>query len=491
MKNRMKNRIAAVLMAVLLCSCGKGSGEEFIPQSMDDLNGHTLACILGSIHDVVLTNTNPDINLMRMSATPDLMAAVQSGAAEFCIVDSVMLVGIDLKQRGMDIALSGLFRGNVATAFQKTTEGDRLRMQYNEFLKELTESGQLEDMKNRWFDAASQVMPDIPEPTEGQVIRLGTDPANPPYSFIKDGKPAGFEVELVKRFSAYVGRPVDIQYFEFSGLIAAMASEKVDMICADMFVTEERSRQVTFSDSYYSCGACVLYKTAVGKTHKSIKQVFHDNLIVEDRWKLITSGLLETIYISIFAVLLGTLLGALLCRMRMSRSKVSQGIARTYINLMRGLPMLVLLMILFYVVFTSGTVSPTWVAIIAFALNFAAYVSEMFRTGIEGVDKGQTEAGLALGFTRTGTFINFVLPQAAKKVIPVFKGEVISLIKSTSIVGYIAIQDLTKMSDIIRSRTFDAFFPLIIVSIIYLILAWLIGIGLDSLAKDKTTKKHR
>lgn len=107
----------------------------------------------------------------------------------------------------------------------------------------------------------------------------------------------------------------------------------------------------------------------------------------------------------------------------------------------------------------------------------------MFRTGINSVDPGQTEAGRAMGFSKVKTFLLIVVPQAVKQILPVYKGEAISLIKNTSIVGYIAIQDLTKVSDIIRSRTFDAFFPLIVISIIYLILAWLLGLLLDYLHK--------
>ncbi len=98
----------------------------------------------------------------------------------------------------------------------------------------------------------------------------------------------------------------------------------------------------------------------------------------------------------------------------------------------------------------------------------------MYRTGIEGVDKGQTEAGIAMGFTKVKTFVYIVLPQAAKRILPVYKGEVISLVKMTSIVGYIAVQDLTKASDIIRSRTFDAFFPLIMVAVLYFLVSWLL-----------------
>jgi len=129
-------------------------------------------------------------------------------------------------------------------------------------------------------------------------------------------------------------------------------------------------------------------------------------------------------------------------------------------------------MIVYYVIFASANIHPVIVAVIAFGINFAAYVSEIFRTSIEGIDNGQNEAGIAGGFTKIQTFIYIILPQALRQILPVYKGEFISLIKMTSIVGYIAIQDLTKASDIIRSRTFDAFFPLIMVAVAYLIIVW-------------------
>jgi len=119
------------------------------------------------------------------------------------------------------------------------------------------------------------------------------------------------------------------------------------------------------------------------------------------------------------------------------------------------------------------------VTVIAFGINFAALVSEMFRTSIESIDKGQNEAGIASGFTKSQTFIFITMPQAIRQVLPVYKGEFISLIKMTSVVGYIAVEDLTKVSDIMRSRTFNAFFPLIMAAEIYIILAWGLTLILD------------
>ena len=137
-------------------------------------------------------------------------------------------------------------------------------------------------------------------------------------------------------------------------------------------------------------------------------------------------------------------------------------------------------MLMYYVVMAPVNATGIVAAIVTFALNMAAYVSEMLRTAIEGIDRGQTEAGLALGYTRRQTFFKIVLPQVVKAVMPVYQGEVISLLKGTSIVGYIAVADMTRASDLIRSRTFDAFFPLIVTAIIYFIMAWLIGLLLSS-----------
>jgi polar amino acid transport system substrate-binding protein len=160
--------------------------------------------------------------------------------------------------------------------------------------------------------------------------------------------------------------------------------------------------------------------------------------------------------------------------MRMSRSRWFTVPAKTFIAVIRGTPLLVILMIAYYVVFASVNIGPVWVAIIAFGVNFAAYTAEIYRSGIEGVDRGQTEAGLALGFTKTQTFLHVIAPQALRRILPVYKGEVINQVKITSIVGYIAVQDLTRAADIIRSRTFDAFFPLVMVAVLYFLISWVL-----------------
>ena len=215
---------------------------------------------------------------------------------------------------------------------------------------------------------------------------------------------------------------------------------------------------------------------------------FYNNLIAEDRYRMILDGLQVTLVITVCAVIVGTILGGLVCWMRMSRRAWLQKVAKVYIDIMRGTPVLVVLMLMYYVIMAPLEATGVVVAIVTFGMNTAAYIGEMLRSGIEGVDKGQTEAGLALGYTPRQTFIKIVLPQVVKSVMPVYQGEIISLLKGTSIVGYIAVADMTRASDLIRSRTFDAFLPIIFTAIIYFFMAWLIGQLLKSLVEKRHLK---
>lgn len=221
-----------------------------------------------------------------------------------------------------------------------------------------------------------------------------------------------------------------------------------------------------------------------------IGESFYINIIAEKRWKILLQGLQTTLIISVASVVIGALLGAVICLMGMSKLKILRIPAHIYISILRGTPVLVLLMMIFYVVFASVNIDPVAVAIIGFALNFAAYSAEIFRTGIESIDRGQSEAGIAMGFTRAQTFLHIVFPQALRRVVPVLKGDIINLVKMTSVVGYIAVQDLTKAGDLIRSRTFDAFFPLVMIAVLYFLLAWLV-IKLIDLIEQRTDRRRQ
>ena len=222
-----------------------------------------------------------------------------------------------------------------------------------------------------------------------------------------------------------------------------------------------------------------------------LRESIYSNLLFEDRWLMLADGLANTIRVSLWSILLATLMGCVLCTIRMNSRRWAGTCVKLYVELMRAIPLLVLLLLLFYVVLSEVALSPMWIAIVCFTLYFSAYFCEVFRSGIEGVNRGQWEAGFALGLTPWRTFTKVILPQALAKIIPVYKGQMITLVKSTSIIGYVAVVDLTKAGDLIRSRTFDAFFPLLLVAAVYLLLTLLMGALLDLLEKRVTPKNRR
>ncbi len=210
---------------------------------------------------------------------------------------------------------------------------------------------------------------------------------------------------------------------------------------------------------------------------------FYRTLIEEYRYVLMLTGLKYTLLISMFSILLGTLLGIMICFLRINKNIYFNNIAKFFIGLVQGTPMPVLLLIFYYVIFGNVNVAPLLVAIIAFSIYFSAYIAEVFRGSIESINKNQIEASYSLGFSKVQTIMYILLPQALSYIIPVFKNETVSLIKLTSIAGYISIIDLTKATDIIRNRTYQAFFPLIFIALVYLIICNLVSRLMDMFYK--------
>ena len=223
---------------------------------------------------------------------------------------------------------------------------------------------------------------------------------------------------------------------------------------------------------------------------------FYINYIADDRFvTYILGGLKTTLLITFFAVLLGIALGFLVGTVRSTydktgRLKILNGICRVYLSIIRGTPVVVQLMIMYYFLFATPDASKVVIAILSFGINSGAYVAEIFRSGIMSIDQGQFEAGRSLGFNYRQTIWYIILPQAVKNVLPALCNEFIALLKETSVSGYIALQDLTKAGDIVRSRTFDPFFPLLTVAAIYLVCVIVLTQGVKILERRLRQSEH-
>jgi polar amino acid transport system substrate-binding protein len=472
-----------------------GGGLELRTQA--DLADKRIGVMVGTVYDEYALEKWPKADVQHYQASTDLVLALDAGKVDAILYDAEPLREVLREQTALVRFGPPLFTLPMGVGFRK---GNPLRGEFNRFLTEIRSNGVYDDMTTRWIDHREYAMPEIKVDHPSGTLVVGATGGSMPFSGVQDGRMIGFDIELAQRFAAFLGKELEISDMEFGGLIAAAAAGKVDLIAASIYITDERSREIDFSNPYFDMESWAVIRkvdlageNATAEPERSflerVGDSFHANIIHEKRYLLLWDGLKVTVLISILATLFGTALGGVICFMRMSRSALLSVPAKIYISLLRGIPVLVLLMLIFYVVFASVNISPIIVAVIAFGMNFAAYVAEIYRSGIESVDRGQSEAGVAMGFTRVQAFTFIVMPQTIRRILPVYKGEVISMVKMTSIVGYIAVQDLTKASDIIRSRTFDAFFPLIMVAILYFLISWLLIQSLGYLER-KTDPKY-
>ena len=206
--------------------------------------------------------------------------------------------------------------------------------------------------------------------------------------------------------------------------------------------------------------------------------------ITENRWEWFLSGLGYTLLISLFAVLLGLAIGILMALMRLSKSKILRFISGLYIDIIRGTPTMVQLLIIYYIIFANVDISKWIVGVIAFGINSGAYMAEIVRGGILSVNIGQTEAGRSLGMTHSQTMMSIIMPQAMKNIIPALGNEFIVLIKETAVIGMVANIDLVGAARKVQSLTYDFIVPLLSIAVIYYIVIKILSLILQQIEKS-------
>lgn len=230
---------------------------------------------------------------------------------------------------------------------------------------------------------------------------------------------------------------------------------------------------------------------------ENIKHGFYLNFIKEDRYLWLVDGLKTTLEITIFAVILGVILGFLVAIIRSTHDKtgklgIADAICRVYLTVIRGTPTMIQLLIMNFVILGSVTINKVIVGGLAFGINSGAYVAEIVRSGIMSIDQGQSEAGRSLGLDFVQTMRLIIIPQAFKNVLPALVNEFIVLIKETSVVGYIGMMDLTKAAMLIQSRTYDPKWPLLAAAVIYLVIVLILTHFMNRLERRlRTNERHR
>ena len=488
---------AALVLTVFLSnlpSARQSAGQEDASHTVTykDYLGKKIGVLSGTNMEQAALDFFPGSEYVHFNGYPDMNAALESGMIDAYLGDEPALKSTHAAQPQIDYIKERLTNNSYSFAFRKNDPAEKkLRDQLNAFMKEIRADGTYDAIDSTWFgnDEDKKVVDMSGLTGENGTIHVITTSTDEPFSYIKDGKNVGLDIDVTVRFCRAYGYALEIGDVDFQARIPALESGQYEFTTS-MNVTPEREEAVLFSDPVSEGGIVVAVRASDlnggAATEKKgffqgLSESFVKNFIRESRWKLILQGMGTTCFITFFAALFGTLLAFVICRFRSLDSALAGPVSDFYVRILQGTPMVVVLMMLYYVILGRTGMPAIWVAVTGFALNVGAYGSEIMRSGIESVDKGQREAAIALGFSEREAFYEFIFPQAAVTFLPVYRGELVSLLKSTSIVGYISILDLTKMSDIIRSRTYEAFFPLIATALIYFLLAWLITVLMEAL----------
>ncbi|MBQ4419570.1 MAG: ABC transporter substrate-binding protein/permease [Synergistaceae bacterium] len=498
-----------ILALILILALNFNAQAENIITSKAQLNaeGMKVATGEGSAAMLIIENELPKAELIYIS-TPQSYEEVKQGKIDACIEDRNMLeLAVQNGLKGVKILDENMSETvKIAVGISRESKIKNLKDNINKFIAEIKADGTLNDMSTRWVVNKDYKMPEIKLNKNNNKLIIGTTGIYAPYSFYKGTELAGLDIELAYRFAAWLDADIEFKVYDFAGLVTAAVTGKIDLAMSNLNITRERAEVIDFSDALFEMPVGILVKADNNiantepelKTFKAeaeaentlwdeIKASFNKTFIREGRYRLFIDGVLITLLITCLACIFGTALGFvifLICR------KHEYKLVQLFLGFIQGTPMVVLLMILYYIIFGKLAISGVFTAVIAFTLTVSAGVYGLLKIGVGAVDKGQYEAAYALGYSELKTFFKIILPQALPHVFNAYCGEIITMLKGTAIVGYIAVMDLTKIGDVIRARTYEPFFPLIAITLIYFVLEFVIFIIIKYL-QNKLDYKNR
>lgn len=496
--------LLTALMLLTLTACGQKNADQApdkVISGVDDLEGAKIGVQIGTVGDTYASDYEGDdagTEVARYNKGADAVQALKLNKIDCVIIDEQPALAFVDKNPELKILDEEFTNEDYAICVAKGN--DELLDKINGALDELKQDGTLESIINNYIGVDAGKTPYV---SSDDVIRdngtltMATNAAFPPYEYYENGTIVGIDADMAQAIADKLGMNLVISDMEFDSIIAAVQSGKADFGAAGLTVTEDRLKNINFSEAYTTAKQVIIVNTGEGANQQSLVEKFKQVFIEKDRWQYIPKGLRNTLIITFFAGVIGIILGFLFAIIRVANDRndekklgirVLNAIVKVYLTIFRGTPMMVQLLIMYYVIFASVKANPIMTAVLAFGLNSGAYVAEAIRAGIMSVEIGQFEAGRSLGFTYGQTMIHIILPQAVKNALPAMCNEFIALLKESSIVGYIGLIDLTKAGDIIRSNTYEAFMPLIAVALVYLVivmfLTFLVGRLERRLKKD-------
>ena len=499
----MKRLISILLPVCLLCLVftllPKSESNRAELSSFDDLSGLTVGVQNGVNYDLILQERCPDAIPVLFSDFEAMNQSLLQGKISALLTESVSFP-TDKIEHPSFVALDGSLEevGN-HLILKNDGRGRALAEELNEYIAAFSEDGTRDELFSYWFTnyERGKVSVDKSGITgEKGVLTFTAEAGYEPACFAgEDGELIGFDVDFIYHFCREYGYEPNITPLAYDAMSAAVVSGRCDAAIG-IVMDDEREEEVYFTDAYYYYDVIAVYNgddVESGSFFENLKTSFIKTFIRENRWKMFLEGFETTLVIATLAVILGSGLGLLLYLWCLHGKKAERKITDGLCWLMSSTPTVLLLMVLYYIVFSKYTLSNACTAVIGFTLQFGCSFYERIVSGVKAVGIGQEEAAISQGFSKNQTFFRIQFPQAKRFFMSAYEGDVISLILETSVVGYITVMDLTKMSDLVRARTYDPFFPLIATTLIYFLLIWIITLLVRRLSAllDKTGRMSK
>ena len=471
------------------------TGKEPEFRTFDELKGRTISMITGAPFENMILSKVSEVNEFTYFTTmPDMMLAIRTGKTDAGLMNNAVAELAANKDPELCVFPESLGDTAFGLGFKK---GDPRRDEWQAAFDRIPAETR-EALWNKWTgaDDSKKTLPAQDWPGKNGTVNVACCDALEPMSYMGEGGEClGLDIETILLIAKELDVHVEFTPMDFSAVLSSIGAGKADIGCGSIVVTDERKESMDFLE-YAPAAFVFIVRTAIHDAPANnfidrIKASFEKTFVRENRYELFISGIITTILITVLSIIFGTAFGFLVYMGTRNGSKAANAFAKAFVWLIQGMPVVVLLMILYYIIFAKAKVSGTAVAVIAFTLVFGAGVFGMLKMGVGAVDKGQSEAALSLGYGDIKAFFRVIFPQAIPHFLPTYKGEVVALVKATAIVGYIAVQDLTKMGDIVRGRTYEAFFPLIAVAVIYFILGAMLTAVVDKLEVNINPKLRK
>ena len=462
-------------------------------KTFDDLSGKTVAMLTGAPFEELVREKNPDVgDMMYFSTTADMQLALKAGKIDAFVTNNAVAAMTANQDSALAEFPESLGDSYYGFAFKK---GDPMRDEWQAAYDSL-DKAHINELWDIWLgtDESRKVLPAQDWSGANGTVKVASCDSLPPMSYVGDnGELMGFDIAVMLEMAKEMDIHLQLTGLEFSGLMAEVQSGKAQVGNGSIIITEERSQLVDFVP--YHEASFMLVVRAAGTTAEqssiadSLKASFERTFITDSRWKMILLGLVRTVVMAVCSGSLGTLLGFGLMFLRHKNNTVINKLIAIYSSLITGIPVVVILMVMYYIVFGSLDVPALIVAVIGFTIIFGARAYGLIYNAVTAVDGGQREAALALGYSEKLAFRRVILPQSRSIYLPTLKTQFVMLIKETSVAGYITVLEMTRAVDLVRSRTMEAFFPLITAAMIYYILTRLLTKIITS-AEKALSKRH-